>query len=78
MAAWWARQLTGNVVAVNVGAAQQGFRLNTWTFPQGVTITLGYTAGSGEGGDSAELPDLASVSNNLGQSINLGNGLRPF
>ena len=47
-----------------------GFRLNTWTFPQGVTVSLAYTSP----GASGDLPALSSVSNSLGRSITFTNG----
>ncbi|WP_044559722.1 transglutaminase domain-containing protein, partial [Azospirillum sp. B4] len=47
-------------------ASLKGFRLENWTFPQGVTITLTYDSGTGSRG----VPELLSVSNNLGRQIN--------
>lgn len=40
-----------------------GFRLTSWTFPQGVNLTVAYSSPPGE------LDKLASVSNNLGRTI---------
>ncbi|MGA7538936.1 MAG: RHS repeat-associated core domain-containing protein [Steroidobacteraceae bacterium] len=48
-------------------AFQHGFSLTSWTFPFGVTINLSYTTPSGK------LPVLTSVSNNLGDTINMVN-----
>ncbi|TWB09206.1 RHS repeat-associated protein [Nitrospirillum amazonense] len=50
-------------------ASMRGFRLENWTFPQGVTITLNYDQGTGSRG----VPELLSVSNNLGRQINFTN-----
>ncbi|TWB33312.1 RHS repeat-associated protein [Nitrospirillum viridazoti] len=50
-------------------ASMKGFRLEKWTFPQGVTINLTYDNGSGSRG----VPELLSVSNNLGRQINFTN-----
>jgi RHS repeat-associated protein len=50
----------------------QGFRLSTWTFPQGPTIALNYTDNSwdpGNPGSGGGFDILSSVSNNLGREI---------
>ncbi|UPT63819.1 MAG: hypothetical protein M0D54_04530 [Hyphomonadaceae bacterium JAD_PAG50586_4] len=48
------------------GSQQAGFRLNTWTFPQGVTLTLAYNA-TESGSPLYELP--TGVSTNFGQTL---------
>jgi len=45
-------------------ARTRGFRMASWTFPQGVNINLTYAMTSG-----SPLPDLTEVSNNLGYKI---------
>ncbi|MEI6460230.1 MAG: hypothetical protein WCP04_15055, partial [Pseudomonadota bacterium] len=58
----------------NYCAFQQGFRLNSWVFPYGVTVNLSY--GTPPYGGS---PQLLSVSNSLGRQINFVNsGLGGF
>ena len=55
----------------------RGFRLNSWTFPQGMTVNLAYTA-AGEI-NSGPVNDLLSVSNTLGRQINFtSSGLAGF
>ncbi|MDO8297684.1 MAG: RHS repeat-associated core domain-containing protein [Caulobacter sp.] len=44
-------------------AKQQGFRLSTWSFPQGVSVNVVYQAGSNG------LDSIAEVNNSLGQRI---------
>lgn len=55
----------------NVGYCgnMKGFRLNTWTFPQGPSITLTYRAPDGIStfGDSG--PQIAEITNSLGRKL---------
>lgn len=54
----------------------KGFRLSSWTFPQGVTVNLTYQNYNTLNG---EMPALLSVSNNLGRQINFTrSGLEGF
>jgi RHS repeat-associated protein len=56
-------------------AKEHGFRLNSWTFPFGVTVSLAYTVP----GTGPQLPVLSTVSNSLGWTLNfVNNGLGGF
>jgi RHS repeat-associated protein len=46
-------------------ARMHGFRMNTWTFPQGVTVNLVYAQAGGIG----TVPELTEVNNSLGRKI---------
>ena len=58
---YWSAPYTGS----NYCAKFKGFRLSTWTFPQGVTINLVYAQGANEG----DVPELMEVNNTLGRKI---------
>jgi RHS repeat-associated protein len=47
-------------------ATLHGFRLSSWSFPQGITVNLSYAPNS----DSQGLDQLSQVSNSLGRTIN--------
>ena len=52
---------------------QHGFRLNSWVFPQGVTVNVVYA------NDSFGMPQLSEVNNSLGRKIRFTNsGLSGF
>ena len=56
-------------------AQEHGLRLNSWTFPFGVTVNLAYTVPS----PGPQLPVLSTVSNSLGWTLNfVNNGLGGF
>jgi RHS repeat-associated protein len=56
-------------------AQEHGFRLNSWTFPFGVMVSLAYTVPS----PGPNLPVLSTVSNSLGWTLNfVNNGLGGF
>lgn len=69
----WKAQVVG--AQSNYCAIQRGFRMTTWAWPKGVTVTLAYETG----GSGFTLPQLASVSNNLGRTIRfINSGLGGF
>ena len=53
-------------------AILKGFRLSSWTFPQGVTINLVYAQGPNQG----DVPELTEVNNTLGRKITFTNSGR--
>ncbi|HEY2033150.1 MAG TPA: RHS repeat-associated core domain-containing protein [Rhizomicrobium sp.] len=56
---YWTQKYKLSDNDIHVCGKQEGFRLSTWSFPQGPTVTLNYT------GDA-----LTSVANNLGRALN--------